>query len=418
MLAPKIAKPQVKAVESVSRKRVPPCSTLAARPFGGGESEHGQEIDPARLSARTVTPGTSWDFSKIHLFPPDGLNQSPRMRPSRPRATAEPIQNATLEAYVEPIVAFDANGKEVGEVPEQGTEDPQRAVTQNSTSGSESGVATGTSATTASSAAPDASAPAVVPPAPAPTSAGAPTPAPTAPAAPTAPSLVVMGPRELWFFGGDAPSSYTVSARLSTNAVGGSFSWSTAGPLSLSSAGAATPTVTTTTKSASLNDAKVFVTHTDAAGIRAKVGYSLTVRSPTSMTSTGNASSTTPQGWKTLVGYSIQDQFGTTLPRAVPINEQWDNKPPVPDFAGTNWPTFPPTEGAVVVNPAGWSDNMSIADVSPPVLNPVPNSPGRGGPLVEHFAGHWHVGHLTPPGGGVNVRNVTWHFFQDHGDHA
>jgi hypothetical protein len=101
---------------------------------------------------------------------------------------------------------------------------------------------------------------------------------------------------------------------------------------------------------------------------------------------------------------SIQDQFGTTLPQAVPTNEQRDNNPAIPDCAGTNWPTFPPStpsgEGKVVVNPAGWNDNMNISDGVPPIRIPPSTAPG-GGPQVIHFAGHWHVGRSKPHGGGV-----------------
>src|SRR5262249_35504893 len=119
-----------------------------------------------------------------------------------------------------------------------------------------------------------------------------------------------------------------------------------------------------------------------------------------------------------FISYSIQDQFATTLPRNIPINEQWDNKPPIADFAGTNWPSFPPTEGSAVVNPASWSDNVGIVDGVPPVLNPTPLAPSsRRRPLIQHFAGHWRVGSLTI-GLGKKALSVTWRFFQDHGDHV
>ncbi len=376
-----------KAVASPVPELAQQCPAFAARPFLGA-------VSPGSMPVREAPRGVSRDFSKVPV--------------------SQPIQNATLEAHDEPLAMFDADGNELEELPTQETEGPEQPSTQEA--GMNSGITGGAGAAAASapSEMTTTSAAALAQPA---------SPAVKAPRpAVKRPSLTVSGPTEMWFFSGEAPPSYTISAQLGSSESKGTFSWSTSAHLGLSSPSAAKPTVTTVTKSSTLKDAKVFLTHTDAAGATAKAGYSLTVRSPSSMTPTGNTNNAVPRGWQTLVGYSIQDQFGTTLPRAVPINEQWINKPPVPDFVGivaTNWPTYAPTEGSATVSPAGWQDNMkSPVDGIPPSLVPTPAAPGTGGPLVQHFAGHWHVGRLTPPGGGVTVRNVTWRFFQDHGDHA
>jgi hypothetical protein len=395
MFAPEVTR----AAKSPVRELTQQCSAFAARPFLGAVSPQ-------------MPPAASRDFSRIPV--------------------SQPVQNATLEAYDEPLAVFDADGNELEELPTQETEGAEQPSAQEASTGSGTTGAAGAAAASAPSERTAASAAALAQPAnpavngsgPAVKSPGpavkSPGPAVKGPSpAVKRPGLWVSGPREMWFFGGEAPSSYTTSAQLGSSESKGTFGWSTSGHLRLSSPSAARPTITTVARSSTLKDAKVFLTHTDAAGVTAKAGYSLTVRSPSSMTPTGNTSSAIPRGWQTLVGYSIQDQFGTTLPRAVPINEQWDNKPPIPDSAGTNWPTFAPTEGNATVNPAGWSDTMrSPIDSIPPSLVPTPAAPGSGGPLVQHFAGHWHVGRLVPPGGGVTVRNVTWRFFQDHGDHA
>src|SRR5260370_14954370 len=201
----------------------------------------------------------------------------------------------------------------------------------------------------------------------------------------------------MWFFGGEAPPTYKVSAELSSSESTGKFSWSTSAHLQLSSPSAAKPTIKTVARSNTLKDAKVFLTHTDAAGVTAKANYGLTVRSPFSMTPTANKSTAVPRGWQTLVGYSIQDQFCNALPRSVPINEQWINKPPIADFAGTNWPTYAPSERNATVDPAGWQDQVkSPIDGIPPSLGPTPKPPASGGPLVQHFSEPCHVVRLTP----------------------
>ena len=270
--------------------------------------------------------------------------------------------------------------------------------------------------------------PAPTPPAPTPP---APTPPPTPPAptppAPTPPVAVnITGATELWHFNGATPPTYPLQQTLRGNAGGlpGTFRWSILGGAAIADFSGAPvavgPTAILRSKlpSGALNDVQVRVDFTGTGGGTGAASIRTTVRAPQSMTPTGNVSSAITRGWRTLIGYSIQDQFGTTLPRNIEVNEIWDNKPPLPDFAGTNWPSFPPTEGHAFVNPSGWNDNVaSPIDGIPPVLIPTPIAPGSGGPLVQHFRGHWQVGSPTI-GGGRRVRTVTWRFFQDHGDHA
>jgi hypothetical protein len=172
--------------------------------------------------------------------------------------------------------------------------------------------------------------------------------------------------------------------------------------------------VTTAARSTTLNDARIRLAHTNASGTIRRAGYELTVRAPQSLTPTGVTNNAILRGWQSLVGYSIQDQFGTTLPSSVEVNEIFDSAA-IPDFVGTNWAAG--AQGHCLVNPSGWSDNISEGDSVPPSLIPTPTAPGTGGPQVDHWQGHWQVG--SPAiGSGTRVRTVTWRRFQDHGDHA
>jgi hypothetical protein len=105
VFAPPVAKAQTKAATSSTSKRVPTRTALTEQPSGVGAVEqapmlqwsidnqamlrlpaqratsltgnephgrNGQETDPTRLpTPRATTPGVSWDFSKIPIFPPD-----------------------------------------------------------------------------------------------------------------------------------------------------------------------------------------------------------------------------------------------------------------------------------------------------------------------------------------------------------
>jgi hypothetical protein len=119
MFVPKIAKAKTKASDSPTRKLAPQFSTLVARPLGGGAVEqvrmlqgtirnqamlryltqrlsnlpangaaerHGQEAAPENMMAREAPRGSSWDFSKIPVFPPDRADrpQSSSLRAATP----------------------------------------------------------------------------------------------------------------------------------------------------------------------------------------------------------------------------------------------------------------------------------------------------------------------------------------------
>jgi hypothetical protein len=251
--------------------------------------------------------------------------------------------------------------------------------------------------------------------------------------------VTIAGGSELWHFNGASPAGYPLAERLTAGAGGlaGTFRWSVVSGSSI--AGFSLPGVpfplpfafdpavslVSLAPSVALNDVQVRVDFTGVAGGTGTATRQFTVRTPQSLTPTGVTSTPvlhtppnapTVRGWQSLVGYSIKDQFLTTLPRNVDVNEKWDDKPPINDVAGTNWAA--PTEGNANVSPAGWNDKLrSPGDSIPPSVIPTPTAPGSGGPLVYHFRGHWQVGSPTT-GSGKRVRSVTWRFFQDHGDHA
>jgi peptidoglycan hydrolase-like protein with peptidoglycan-binding domain len=251
-----------------------------------------------------------------------------------------------------------------------------------------------------------------------------PGPTPPGPAPPVPPRVVLMAPSgtELWWFDGQSPTGYPVQIPLEAASGGraGTFRWRVVRGAAIADfAGSSTATgrrVNLVSKgpSAALRDVAVQVTFTGTDGTGGAASFPFTVQAPQSMTRLGTTTTNNaPNSYLSLISYSIQDQFGRTLPRNVPINEQWDNKPPIPDFAGTNWPS--PTEGSANVNPAGWSDQVGISTTTPALM--VPPILASGGALVMHFAGHWQVGSRTT-GSGRRALNTTWQFFQDRGAHV
>jgi hypothetical protein len=225
--------------------------------------------------------------------------------------------------------------------------------------------------------------------------------------APSATKTVIRGPREMWYFDGETPPSYTVSSRLSTNRTGGTFSWSVSPHLTLSSATAATPTVTTAAPSVPPGrDAWIRVRHTDTAAASTVASYRLTILAPESLTHLRDVDS--PHAtwvYESRIHYSISDQFGTTLPRNVPINEQWTGGI-VADFAGMNWRRG--AEGSATVNPADWNDWIGGENVAfAAVPAPVTSTHADAAVAVYHWPGDWRVGSLTI-GSGRRVSSVTW----------
>ncbi len=222
----------------------------------------------------------------------------------------------------------------------------------------------------------------------------------------TVPRTVIRGPREMWNFNGERPAGYAVSSRLSTNRTGGTFTWSVSPQLTLSSPTGATPTVTTVTPSAARRDAWIRVRHTDAGGTRTAASYRLTILAPDTLTHLRDVDNPNAGfGYQTEIHYSISDQFGTTLPRNVPINERWSG-PAVIDFPGGNWRR--PTEGSATVNPADWYDFVTGVSAGTGFIpDPVAPTHADAAVAAQHWPGAWRVGSLTI-GNGRRVSSVTW----------
>jgi hypothetical protein len=230
--------------------------------------------------------------------------------------------------------------------------------------------------------------------------AGAGTAGPTA-----APStLYIMGPRELWFFDGQTPAGYDVSRQLRSNRTGGTFRWSASANLTISAAGAATPVVTSSAASTARRDGWIRLSHTDAAGATTVASYRVTILAPNSLRHLRDDDVADPTWvYSSFIHYSVLDQFGTVLPRNVPLNEQF-TAVPVADFAGMDWGRGP--EGGATVDPADWNDHVGGET---PGHTPAPVAPGSAGAgtAVYHWPGVWRVG-STAIGVGRSVATVTW----------
>lgn len=293
-------------------------------------------------------------------------------------ASSEPETTGSLPGEMDELAMFDAQGNEIAEMPAQAEDQSEEA------------------AQTAQ-AAPEGEAPPQPSPAPA-----------------TAARAIIVGPREMWYFNNETPPNYRTRKQLRTNRAGGTFNWSVSSQLTLSSPTDARPVVTTRDKSASRDDAWIRIQHTAADGTVSAASYSLTVLAPDSLTHLRNVDN--PDGtyaYSCEIHYSIHDQFGTQLPRDVPINEQF-TAAPTADFAGMDWRRG--NEGSSTVSPADWFDHIQGESAG---HTPAPVAPGSpdAGVAVYHWPGTWRVGSLTI-GNGRNVANVTWQKYRGYARHT
>jgi hypothetical protein len=146
------------------------------------------------------------------------------------------------------------------------------------------------------------------------------------------------------------------------------------------------------------------LTHTPAGGTASSVTKKVTVRTPDSLnhiSDVDNADATF--AYSCEIHYSIRDQFGTTLPSNVPINEHF-TAAPTADFAGMDWRRG--AEGGAVVAPANWFDHIQ-GEVAGRTPTPLAPGSANAGVKVYHWPGGWRVGSITI-GNGVLVKNVTW----------
>ncbi|MBL27101.1 MAG: hypothetical protein CMM50_06065 [Rhodospirillaceae bacterium] len=324
-----------------------------------------------------------------------GAVRSPARRPFGPTEAAPSVRSAPESAGSvmlpeEPRGVFGPDGQDLGNAEASLQSEEVGAETASETAGetTTAGTETETESAAAAEAAPAEGA--AAPPAAAP-----------APAAPK--PLLLFGPRELWYFDGETPATYTVSDTVKSNKSGGVFAWTVSAHLTLSSASAAEPVITTASSSPR-RGATVALRHTAADGTVTRASYALTVRAPDSLNHLRNVDTADATwGYDIEVHYSIEDNLGTTLPRNVPINEDF-TAAPTADFAGMDWRRG--GEGSATVSPADWFDHIQ-GETAGHTPTPVGPAHADAGVAVYHWPGNWHVGSLTT-GSGTNVASVTW----------
>ena len=318
------------------------------------------------------------DLSRIPVYPPTNPDavQVPHLTGSC--SASGPYSVGSLTRDMEPLAVFDAEGRELTEaqIPmEEQMGEVERATVDEAIQPSAAPVA--------------------------------------APAGGGAARTLIMGPREMWFFDGETPANYLVSSQARSNKVGGTFNWRVSSQLTLSSAAAPRPIVTTNGASVARNDAWIGLTHTAPDGTIGSASYRMTVRAPNMLVWLGDVCGPDATwGYDCQIRYSIEDNIGDTLPRNVPINEQW-GAAPTADFHGMDWRRGP--EGAALVNPANWFDHIQgeTAGHTPAPLGPADADAAV---PVYHWPGDWRVGSLTI-GNGRLVATVTWQKYRGFAEH-
>lgn len=253
--------------------------------------------------------------------------------------------------------------------------------------------------------------PGPTPPGPTPPGPTPPGPGPTPPAPTTVP-ITIGGNAELWFFNGTTPASYPLEQVLTAGSggVAGTFNWSlnsggTFADFSGSpTAAGATATLKSKLQSAARNDVEVKVDFVGTGGQTGTATRKFTVLAPDRLNFLRNVDKADATfAYETEIHYSILDQFGTVLPRNVPLNEQF-TAAPTADFAGMDWRRGP--EGGATVNPADWFDRVQ-GETSDKTPKPLAPGSANAGVAVYHWPGRWQIGSTTI-GSGKTVRNVTW----------
>jgi hypothetical protein len=222
----------------------------------------------------------------------------------------------------------------------------------------------------------------------------------------------IDGDPEMWWFGGERPPTYPLEQALTANTGGkpGTFRWQILSGLPFADFNGAptevgpTARLTSKHKSSARDDVEVKLEFTGASGEWGEVTRRFTVLSPDALGFLRNDDLADPTwGYETFVHYEIRDQFGSVLPRNVPINEQWSGSV-VPDFAGMDWRRG--GEGSATVSPTDWTDHIQgeLAGHTPAPVGPTHASAGV---AVYHWPGMWQVGSLVI-GRGVWVISVTW----------
>lgn len=149
---------------------------------------------------------------------------------------------------------------------------------------------------------------------------------------------------------------------------------------------------------------------------------SITVKAPDFLTKFATMhSSNTNRGYRSQIGFTIQDNFNKVLPRDVEINETLGTL--INDYVligvEANW-TFASPNGAIVP-PNQVGDTMTppgnlLGTRFPTPLNPAQSSGNYDGTKVKHRNINIWVGSTTP-GRGINVYLANQQYYFDHGQH-
>ena len=123
------------------------------------------------------------------------------------------------------------------------------------------------------------------------------------------------------------------------------------------------------------------------------------------------------QGWQSLIGYEVDDQFGanTSTPDNADagINEKFGAKT---DVKVNNWPI--PSEGGSNTPGGTFNDNMCIT-TNAFMPNPKPPQTPLTSNKIDHIAQTWFAGDSTTPANhkGCKVQTDAFTRFIDHGRH-
>jgi hypothetical protein len=225
----------------------------------------------------------------------------------------------------------------------------------------------------------------------------------------------------IWWFNGEKPGGYNVQTNLKAKPTGiGSYQWNvTTGDDKVEFANGSSSTTTTTastpirSKGPNGSAARKDITATVTVNGVASDPVQLTVQVPNSLSFLRNVDNVdATYAYASEIHYAVQDQFGRTLPSAVPLNEKFTSALRN-DFAGTDWRRGP--AGGTTVNPADWLD---LIQGEGSTRTPTPQAPGTplGNVRVQNWSGQWQIGSATV-GSGLRVQTNIWQKFQDHARH-
>ena len=225
---------------------------------------------------------------------------------------------------------------------------------------------------------------------------------------------------EIWWFNGEDAANYdeSTAATADVGTCPGTVSW-------LVTAGAdkamivdptANPaTINSLSKSLAPNDVEI-TCQLDGVPV---CSVPLTVKQPGSMEFIFLEDTNWGNGYKTILHYSILDQFAQQLPEPVELNEKWLG-PDVSEYpGGDTWPQ--PAEQGGMVSPSDAKDNVGATGTFiPSCVNPNPHAPAVD-ERVQSWPAQIAIGHdgtgLLGDGRGVPVFFPKYRMYRGKGRH-